>query len=66
MLYKYVPCDVIKMRDERRSGKGSPLKRDGSIDVKGHFSRTLCKASFIACARVPVTIRHTLQRLKFV
>ena len=26
------PCDVIKMRVERRSGKGNPLKRDGYYD----------------------------------
>ena len=30
---KNEPCDFIKGRDKRRSGKGNPLKRDGSIDV---------------------------------
>ena len=25
------PGDVIKMRDERRSGKGNPLRKDGFI-----------------------------------
>ena len=36
------PCDVIKGRDERRGGKGNPLKKDGSIDVpRLIFSDTL-------------------------
>ena len=30
---KNEPCDVIKMRDERRSEKEKPLIRNGSIDV---------------------------------
>ena len=30
---KNEPCDFKKMRDDRRSGKGNPLRRDGSIDV---------------------------------
>ena len=32
-VLKYVPCDVIKIRDERRRRKGNPLKRDGSISI---------------------------------
>ena len=39
---KNEPCDVIKGRDERRSGKENPLKRDGYIDVtRLIFSDTL-------------------------
>ena len=44
-ILKYMPCDVIKMRGERRSGKGNPLKRDRSIDVTRLIFRTLCRAS---------------------
>ena len=35
------------MRDERRGGKGNPLKRDGSIDVTRLIFRTLRRASFL-------------------
>ena len=38
-------CDVIKGRDERRSGKGNLFKRDGSVGVTQLIFWTLCRTS---------------------